>query len=362
MTDVARSQTIASKTDLYRVAAGGRHRVSQAHTARTTPATLSVVVAAYNEEAVIGEFHSRLKAVLTSIPYDHEIIVVDDGSVDGTVERLSALRNQDGRLRLLELSRNFGKEAAISAGIAHARGDAIILMDADLEHPPEVLPELLARWEAGAEVVIGVRNPRRREGIIRRASSRAFAHLMNAISEVSAPVRATDFRLIDRIVADEFDKLVEQKRLARSLIDWLGFRRAYVPFDAGLRKGKSRYGHRQLVASALAAIVAHSRVPLYVAGYLGGATILLSLLMGGFVLVEQIVLRDPIRMAVSGTAMLSILTLFLDGLLLSCLGLMGLYVGTIREEIAGRPLYIVRPTRSRAAVKAIVIDARAAVD
>lgn len=310
-------------------------------------AMLSVVIAAFNEEDVIRALYARLKAVLSSLPYRHELVFVDDGSTDATAERLASLSDDDPLVRVLQLSRNFGKEAAISAGIAHAAGDAVILIDADLEHPPEVIPRLVAEWEAGAEVVIGVRNPHAGEGFFRRVASRAFAHIMNMISEVPSPARATDFRLIDRAVADEFTRFVESRRLTRSLIDWLGFRRAYVAFDAGVRDGKSRYGYGRLIGSALAAIVAHSRAPLYVAGYLGAGITLAAFFLGVFVLIEQFGLRDPMHLEVSGTAMLSIMTLFLSGILLGCLGLMGLYIGTIREEIAGRPLYIIRPARAR---------------
>ena len=346
--DFTRSENAAEGVGVYRAEARSRYRVGQGN-AQSGPGrigSLSIVVAAYNEESVVGELHARLKAVLASLPYAHELIVVDDGSTDGTVLRLTALAAADPALMVLELSRNFGKEAATSAGIAHASGDAVILIDADLEHPPELIPQLVLEWEAGADVVVGVRNPREGEGFMRRIGSRCFASLMNKISEVPAPASATDFRLIDRAVAEEFTKLLEYKRLTRSLIDWLGFRRAYVAFDAGTRIGKSRYGFRRLFSSALSAIVAHSRLPLYLVGYLGVAITLLSLLLGAFVWVEQFGLRDPMRLAVSGTAMLSIMILFLNGVSLSCLGFVGIYIGTIREEIAGRPLYIVRRPRS----------------
>jgi len=170
---------------------------------------------------------------------------------------------------------------------------------------------------------------------------------MNWVSDVPSPARATDFRLIDRAVADEFTRFVENRRLTRSLIDWLGFKRTYVAFDAGVRAGKSRYGYRRLIGSALSAIVAHSQAPLYLAGFLGAGITLSAFLLGVFVLVEQFALHDPMRLEVSGTAMLTIVTLFLSGILLGCLGLMGLYIGAIREEIAGRPLYVVRPPPSR---------------
>ncbi|MBS0384643.1 MAG: glycosyltransferase family 2 protein [Proteobacteria bacterium] len=348
MTDVARSHIAAARSTLYRAPVGVRYPSSQASSQPTEAhaAKLSIVVAAFNEEGVIGELYSRLKRVLASLPYGHELIVVDDGSTDGTARRVNALAEVDPAVLLVELSRNFGKEAAVSAGIAHATGDAVILIDADLEHPPELIPSLVAQWERGADVVVGVRNPRASEGFVRRVASRGFAYLMNRISEVPAPARATDFRLIDRAVADEFRRLPEQKRLTRSLIDWLGFHRAYVPFDAGTRAGKSRYGYARLASAALSAILAHSRAPLYLVGYLGAAITLLALLAGGFVWIEQFAMHDPLRLEVSGAAMLSILILFLNGITLSCLGLMGLYIGTIREEIAGRPLYIVRPSRA----------------
>jgi dolichol-phosphate mannosyltransferase len=340
--------TATERIGAHRTAPGFRQEGDQGEARRGAGqrASLSVVVAVYNEENVIEELLTRLTAVMASLPYDHEVIVVDDGSTDGTAYRLLALSAANPALRVLELSRNFGKEAATSAGIAHAAGDAVVLIDADLEHPPELIPQLVAKWEEGADVVVGVRNPRDDEGLVRRFSSQCFSYLMNKISDVPAPARATDYRLIDRAVAEEFTKLVEYKRLTRSLIDWLGFRRVYVNFDAGTRIGKSRYGYRRLIGSATSAIVAHSRLPLYVAGYLGAAITLLSLLLGAFVGLEQVVLDDPMRLAVSGTAMLSIMILFLDGVSLGCLGLVGVYVGTIREEVAGRPLYVIRRPRS----------------
>ncbi len=347
--DVARSKNAAEGAGLYRVPQRSRHPFNQRNrrAGRDAPGSLSIVVAAYNEESVIGELYARLRAVLERLRYAHELIVVDDGSTDGTVALLATLAASDPALHVLELSRNFGKEAAISAGIAHAAGDAVILIDADLEHPPELIPQLVAAWEEGADVVVGVRNPRPGEGLVRRVASRAFSYLMNRISDVPSPPRATDFRLIDRAVADEFTKLVECKRLTRSLIDWLGFRRSYVAFDAGVRNGQSRYNYRRLIGSALSAIVAHSRLPLYFVGYLGAAITILSLLLGVFVWIEQFVLHDPLQLAVSGAAMLSIMILFLNGVSLSCLGFVGIYIGTIREEIAGRPLYVIRQPRSR---------------
>ncbi|MBI3438484.1 MAG: glycosyltransferase family 2 protein [Proteobacteria bacterium] len=307
---------------------------------------LSIVVAAYNEEEVIDPFYARLKSTLARLAYPHELIVVDDGSTDDTLSRVCSIAKADSTVRLVELSRNFGKEPAIAAGIAHAMGDAVILIDADLEHPPELIPQLVSEWEKGADVVIGVRNRRPGEGFVRRLASRGFSYLMNRISEVSAPPRATDFRLIDRAVVDEFAKISDHKRLNRSLIDWLGFRRAYVPFDAGDREGVSRYSYARLVGAALSAIVGHSRMPLYLVGIIGALITLFALLLGCFVWVEQFVMRDPMHLAVSGTALLSIMILFLNGISLGCLGLTGLYVGSIREEISDRPLYVVRRRRT----------------
>lgn len=224
---------------------------------------ISIVVPLYNEVSTIALLCERLQAVFKDLSYEHEFILVNDGSTDTSAEVCGSLAEHDKKIRYIEFSRNFGKEMATSAGIMYAKGDAIILIDADLQHPPEVIPQLLREWEKGAEVVIGVRQPRRGEGWLRKLGSRSFARAMNSISAVRSPVGATDFRLIDKKVADAFRGLREHRRLTRALIDWLGFRRVYVPFHADERRhGDAHYSYPKLFVAALSAVVAHSRLPL----------------------------------------------------------------------------------------------------
>ncbi len=303
---------------------------------------ISIVVPAYNEASNLGELHRRVVAALAPLGLSYEFVIVDDGSTDNTSAVIATLATEDSHIAHLEFSRNFGKEAATSAGIAAARGDAIILIDADLQHPPEYIPEFVRAWEAGAEVVIGVRAPRKKEGLFRRLGSRTFSALMNAIGDTKSPPRATDFRLIDRTVADAFLQLSEHRRITRSLIDWLGFHRAYVPFVAAEREGENRYNYPKLISLAASGIVGHSRLPLLLAGYIGVPITLFAGVFGLFIIVEQFLLGDPLQIAASGASMLAILTLFLTGIILSCIGLVAVYIGAIQEEVVRRPLYVLR--------------------
>lgn len=306
---------------------------------------LSIVVPIYNEEAGIAPLYRALTSALEPLAYEAEYIFVNDGSTDGTQGQIEQLARTDTRVHFVELSRNFGKEAATSAGIAHARGAAVIILDADLQHPPEYIREFVRHWESGADVVIGVREPRRGEGFLRRLGSRTFSYLMNAIGDAHSSQRATDFRLIDKKVADAFLTMHEHRRLTRALIDWLGFRRVYVPFVAPERAdGAARYSYRKLTVTAFSAIVSHSKTPLYVAGYLGVGITIFAGLLGVFIIIEQLILGDPLGLAVSGTAMLAVMILFLNGVVLICLGLVALYIATIHEEAAQRPLFVVRNT------------------
>lgn len=305
---------------------------------------LSIVVPVYNEAGNITRLHAAFKEIAQELPeYSFEYIFVDDGSTDTSVLQLEELAERDSSVKVVVFSRNFGKEAAVSAGIHGASGAAIIILDADLQHPPDAIPSFVHAWESGGEVVIGIRRPRKGEGFMRKVGSRMFASVMKSISTVKAPSGATDFRLIDRTVADAFSSLTEHHRLTRSLIDWLGFKRVYLSFDANERTdGVQGYSFRKLLGVAVSALTAHSRVPLSIGGYLGVSITLLASALGFFVLIEQLVLGDPLGIEVSGTAMLAILILFLNGIILISFGLMSLYIGTIHEDAANRPLYVVR--------------------
>ncbi len=307
--------------------------------------TISVVIPVYNESGNIERLYKEVVETFSRISYTPECIFVDDGSTDGSTGRIESLAASDPRVKLVQFSRNFGKEAATSAGLCYADGDAAVIIDADLQHPPAFILEFVKRWEEGSDVVIGVRRPRVSEGLVRNLGSRLFAFSMNLVGDAHVPQGATDFRLVDRAVVQAFRGLQERGRMTRALIDWLGFKRTYLYFDAAERmSGTARYGYRALARLAVNAMVAHSRLPLQLTGYLGAFIVILAGGLGLFVVVEQFLLGDPLHVEVSGTAMLAILILFLNGIVLISLGLMSLYIGTIYEEAVKRPLFIVRRT------------------
>ncbi|MFH1046891.1 MAG: glycosyltransferase family 2 protein [Patescibacteria group bacterium] len=305
--------------------------------------TISVIVPVFNEERNIAIFYAALKPILSALPERHELLFVDDGSQDKTVEELRRLTLNDDCVRYIELSRNFGKEVALSAGINDCRGAVGIMIDADLQHPVELLPEFVAKWRAGAEVVVGVRRNAADGGFLRRIGTFFYNRLMKNVSDTPFVPGSTDYRLLDRLVIDEFNRFTERGRLTRALIDWLGFRRDYVYFDAVSRQhGRSRYGVLKLTKLAMSNLVAHSLLPLKLAGYLGLAITPVAGSLGLFIFVEKYLLHDPFEMHFSGPAMLAVVLLFLIGIVLICLGLVALYVANIHAEVVNRPLYVVR--------------------
>jgi dolichol-phosphate mannosyltransferase len=308
---------------------------------------LTIVVPLFNEEAGLSLLWAALAEMAAGLDLDVEFMFVDDGSADGTVTGVEALAAKDGRVRLIGLSRNFGKEAAVTAGLQHAKGDAVVIIDADLQHPVSLIPEFVRRWRAGAEVVVGVRLANHGTSRLRQAADNAFYSLLNAVSDTPITPNATDFRLLDRVVVDEFNRFTERQRLTRALIDWLGFRREYVNFEAPPRTtGASSFGPLKLMRLALNSFVAHSLFPLRFAGYLGAVITLFSGALGLFIFVEKYLLHDPWSLNFSGPAILAVINMFLIGIVLSCLGLVALYVASIHGEVMNRPLYAVRTRRN----------------
>jgi dolichol-phosphate mannosyltransferase len=309
---------------------------------------ISIVVPVHNEEASLEALYTELVSVFGDLDssYGYELIFVDDGSSDGSVSVMQGIKAKNVRVSYVEFSRNFGKEAALSSGIAKAKGDAVILMDADLQHPPRYIKEFISAWEKGAEVVIGVRAQNPDEGWFRSVCSKVFAGIMRTVSDLPTVSGATDFRLLDKSVAEAFLKFTERERITRGLIDWLGFKRAYVPFDARARfAGKAQYSYRKLFGLTLSALVSHSLIPLRLAGYLGFFITFFAGALGLFILVEQLILGDPLVLQIPATAMLAVMILFLNGVLLICLGLMSLYIEKIQRETVNRPLYVERTPR-----------------
>jgi glycosyltransferase involved in cell wall biosynthesis len=311
---------------------------------RATPLKLlSVVVPLYNEADALRTFHSALtKALKSGVKGDYEIIYVDDGSLDGTDDVVRSLRRRNNRVKLLKLSRNFGKESALTAGITAARGQAIAMLDGDCQHPVELLPIFVEEWQNGAQVVVGVRRNDRDDSWVKRWGSKLFYKAFNKMASQKLLPGSTDFRLIDSTARAAFLRLNESDRITRGLIDWVGFRREYVYFDAGERQeGAPGYSFRKLAALATHSFVSLTPAPLYLFGYLGFLITFLSLILGLVIILEQLILGDPWHWHFTGTAMLGVLIIFLVGVLLIAQGILSLYISHIQTLVKQRPLYIV---------------------
>ena len=310
---------------------------------------VSVVVPVHDEEDTLARLHDELVRCFDSLPYGLEIVFVDDGSRDGSAAVLDRLGAEDPRVVGVTFTRNFGKEAALTAGLHTCRGEACVMIDADLQHPVSLVPEFLARWEAGADVVVGVRETPTPGGPLRRLGARFFDAVMSRVATPPVARNATDFRLVDRAVVDDFNRLGERTRMTRTLIDWLGYDEAVVPFRTAERaSGRPAYSTGKLVRLALDGIVSVSLFPLRLAGYVGIVMTPLAGLACVGVAVYRYVLHDPWGLDVTGSAVLALLLVFLTGIVLVCLGLIALYIGQIRAEVLGRPLYVVRRPRGTA--------------
>lgn len=317
----------------------------------TKPKLISVIVPAYNESKNIPILYETLAAHIDQLPYRFEILLVDDGSRDDTADVMRQLARKDRRIRVIELSRNFGKEAATTAGLHRAHGDAAIMIDADMQMPPSLIGDFIQRWQdgAGAEVVVGVFASRNMNWV-RRTGARIFYKLLGLIASTRVVPHATDYRLLDRKVINAFAALPEHNRMTRGLIDWLGFKRDYIYFNqAPRRHGVPQYSIKKLVDLAMNSFTTYSLVPLKFAGFLGLVILFLSIPGGIFLFTERFIMHDPFHWGVNGTTMLAALTLFLVGVILTCLGLMSMYIGHIHAEVKRRPLYVVRnDTNNRA--------------
>lgn len=305
---------------------------------------ISIVVPIFNEEESLLRFYQSLRLELDrNSKYLFNILFVDDGSGDESCSIVNAIAEKDASVQIIGFSRNFGKEAATSAGIHHASGDAVILIDADLQHPVSKISEFLEKWESGFKVVVGVRTFEKDRGIFRDFGSRLFGVGMRLFSEIPFKYGETDFCLIDRFVITAFVQMGERRRLTRGLINWLGFKKEFVYFVSEKRfAGSSSFTFKRLISLALTGFFMYSFLPLRLAGYMGIFITLSSGLLGFFILVQSLILGDPLGLKITGTAMLAVLILFLVGVILSCIGLLSFYIQNIHGEVVGRPLYIIK--------------------
>ncbi len=304
---------------------------------------LSVVVPVKNEEGNVLPFVERVGAILEKIAPEEgwEILFVDDGSSDATLAAIIAANQRDPRVRALSLSRNFGKEAALTAGLDHARGNAVIPMDVDMQDPPEVLPEMVAKWRAGFEMVFGVRRCRGIDPLPKRLTAGLYYRAHNMVSHEKIPENAGDFRLMDRKVVDVIRALPERNRFMKGLFAWAGFKQAAVEYDRAERaEGTTKFNYWKLWTLALDGITSASTVPLRIWSYLGALVALFALAYAGFIAIETMVFGNP----VPGYASIMTSVLFLGGIQLISLGVLGEYVGRILTETKQRPLYVVRDT------------------
>lgn len=311
---------------------------------------LSIIVPFYNEGSGVDVFAQALRAVLAQLAhYEVEIICVDDGSSDDTLERLLRVAAANPQYRVLELSRNFGKEAALTAGLDAASGAAVLPMDADLQDPPELIRQLLQLWEEGADVVLARRVDRSTDGLLKRKTAEWFYRLHNAVADICIPRNVGDFRLMDRQVVDALKRLPERQRFMKGLFSWIGFRTVILDYKRPARAvGSSKFAGWKLWNFAIEGITSFSTAPLRVWTYvgLGGAT--LTALYGLFIFVRTLVLGVELP----GYASLLLSVLFFGSLQLISLGLLGEYIGRIYLESKQRPIYIVRKQYSRAATAA----------
>lgn len=300
---------------------------------------VSIVVPCYNEEAVLGELHGRLASVLEQIGgLDGEIVYVDDGSSDETRELLRQRQAEDSRVRVVSLSRNFGHQIAVTAGLEHASGDAVVIIDADLQDPPEVIPEMIARWRDGYHVVYGLRTDRPGETAFKLWTAKLFYRFINRLSKVKIPVDVGDFRLLDRRVVDVLLSMPERDRFLRGMVSWIGFRQAAVMYSrAERRAGESKYPLLKMFQFAADGVLSFSLTPLRLALWVGFLSIGLSFAGILYALIIRLYTNDWVR----GWTSIFTAVLFIGGAQLVTLGIIGEYIGRIYAEVKRRPLYVV---------------------
>jgi dolichol-phosphate mannosyltransferase len=304
---------------------------------------LSIVVPLYDEEETVGELHLRLSRILGESGESYEIVLVDDGSRDATPRLIDELSETDPRVVALHLSRNFGHQAAVSAGLDHARGRAVVIMDGDLQDPPELIPQFLQLWRAGNDVVYAVRR-KRKENLLKRLGYFVFYRVLRAIGDIPIPLDAGDFCLMDRRVADALRNLPERCRFIRGLRTYVGFRQAALEYERTAREaGRPKYTLPALFRLAADGLVSFSSVPLRMVSYLGLVTVGLALILTVWVMVDALVNHTAPR----GWASLALLVLFLGAVQLISIGIIGEYVRLIFLETKGRPTYIVDERRTR---------------
>ena len=298
---------------------------------------ISVVVPAYNEQEVLAEFHRRLAAVMATLGMSWEVVYVNDGSTDATLSVLHRLREDDAHAAVINLSRNFGKEIALTAGLDHATGAATVVIDADLQDPPELIPEFVRQWKQGADVVYARRVARDGETFLKKLTARLFYRVAGRLGRVTIPSDTGDFRLLGRRALDELLRLREQHRFMKGLFVWVGFRQVAVEYRRDPRyAGHTKWNYWRLWNFALEGVTSFSTAPLRLASYVGALVALWAFGFAVWVVIKTLVFGDP----VAGYPTIMVAMLFLGSVQLMALGIIGEYLGRMFDESKNRPLYV----------------------
>lgn len=297
---------------------------------------LSVIVPLYNEEEIVKKTFTVLEKELAGI--EHELIFVNDGSTDGTREILEGLLPETPQNKLINFSRNFGHQAAFSAGLKHATGKAVVIIDGDLQDPPSLIRDMLEKWKEGFQVVYAQRKKRKGETVFKRASAHAFYKILHALTNIDIPMDTGDFRLMDRVVVDQLNALPERNRFLRGLVCWVGFKRVGIPYDRNERSaGTSKYPLRKMFRLAMDGITSFSTTPLKLSFLTGMIATIVAFGLFVWSVLEKFL--NPVT-TVPGWASLMTAVVFFGGIQLMCIGILGEYIGRIYEEVKQRPLYI----------------------
>ncbi|WP_061018399.1 glycosyltransferase family 2 protein [Vibrio splendidus] len=318
-------------------------------TSQINPAvSLSIIVPFYDEQEVLEEFHSRLTKVLDSLPITSEIVYVDDGSKDNSLDLVSSFTSINSSISVIGLSRNFGKESAMSAGLEHCRGQAVILLDADLQDPPELIPQMVAKWREGYDVVNMQRSQRDGETWFKKFSAACFYKVMNVAAKIDVPENVGDFRLLSREVVDHINQLPERNRYMKGIFSWPGFRQATIQFKRDARFcGETKWNYLKLIGLAMDGITSFSIRPLRIATAVGGLVAVTAFVYGVFIVFKTMMFGEPI----TGYPSMMVVQLALGGIQLLSIGLMGEYIGRIFIETKNRPLYLIQSVVDTPALK-----------
>jgi polyisoprenyl-phosphate glycosyltransferase len=300
---------------------------------------LSIVVPSYNEEEVLAEFHKRISEVLDSVPVNAEIIYVNDGSIDNSLTIMRNLRESDPRIAIVDLSRNFGKEIAMTAGLDYASGDAVVIIDADLQHPPELIPKMLKNWKDGYDIVYTTMASRVGENVIKRGAKYAYYRLVRSISSVNIPENAGDYRLLSRRAVDSVKALKEKHRFMKGLFSWIGYPQISISYQPDRRHaGRTKWSFFDLWNLAIEGITSFTIVPLKMATYIGILTAFVAFAYAVYIIFKKLMFGEP----VPGYPSIMVMILFLGGIQLITIGIIGEYLGRVFIETKQRPLYILK--------------------